>query len=84
MLVGDGMKIVSRSAAVQGKLEVSLLGAFRFDGLAFGVLVASGTRMVCLLDEPDARGRLADFGGRVDGGWFSASDDCGDADGVRS
>ena len=52
----------------------------RFEGEMLGVLVASGMRVVV------AWGLTAFLmlaGGFEDGGWFSASEDWGDADGVR-
>jgi len=43
-----------------------------------GVLTAKGVRSEGCLDENGAMFR--DAGGLVDGGWFSASEDCGDKD----
>lgn len=54
---------------------------FFFDGEVLGVVAASGMRVAA------ERGVVSLFDlvdGMVDGGWFSASEDWGDWDGVRS
>ncbi len=53
---------------------------FRFEGEAVGVLAARGIRAVAALaGEAMGRGVLIR---RDDGGWFSASEDCGEGEGV--
>jgi len=53
----------------------------RFDGDMEGVDAANGTRVVV---ERGVMTFLAVAGALEEGGWFSASEDCGDWDGVLS
>ena len=79
------MKIISTSTLVHGMSDLSPPPIFEGDnGTARGVPGASGIRVIWFFDgESGARGGLVD-GGLVLGGAFSASDDCGDGDGVVS
>lgn len=71
-------RILSISIGVQGCDDFKLPAfAFRLDG--DGVLTANGVRSEGCLDGDSTKSRDAEA--LVNGGWFSASEDCGDGDG---